>query len=74
MSHCKNSVRDTEIGKRWICSDSKKGTLQECQPLQKGVQQPRNVVWLVFASWVNSYANECEDHSNNQGTTRSSVF
>ena len=28
-------------------------------------QQPWNVVWLVFESWVISYANEWEDHSNN---------
>ena len=26
ISHCKNSVRDTVIGKRWICSDSEKRT------------------------------------------------
>ena len=29
MSHCKNSVRDTAIGKRWICSDIEKHTLQD---------------------------------------------
>ena len=27
MYHCKNSVRDTVIGKRWICSDSERSTL-----------------------------------------------
>ena len=27
MSHCKNSVRDTVIGKRWIYSDSERSTL-----------------------------------------------
>ena len=27
MSHCKNSVRVTVIGKRWICSDSERSTL-----------------------------------------------
>ena len=27
MSHCKNSVGDTVIGKRWICSDSERSTL-----------------------------------------------
>ena len=27
ISHCKNSVRDTVIGKRWICLDSEKRTL-----------------------------------------------
>ena len=35
---------------------------------------PWNVVWLVFASWVNSYANEWEDHPNHWGTTYSSIF
>ena len=36
--------------------------------------QPRNVVWLVFASWVSPYANEWEDHPNYWGTTHSSIF
>ena len=36
MSHCKNSKRNTVIGKRWICSDSERSTLQECGPLQRG--------------------------------------
>ena len=27
MSHCKNSVRETVIDKRWICLDSEKSTL-----------------------------------------------
>ena len=27
MSHCKNSIRDTVIGKKWICSDSERSTL-----------------------------------------------
>ena len=35
---------------------------------------PWNVVRLVFCSWVISYANEWEDHSNNWGTTHSSGF
>ena len=26
-----------------------------------------NVVWLVFVSWVNSYANEWEDHPDHWG-------
>ena len=26
-------------------------------------------MWLVFVSWVISYANEWEDHSNSWGTT-----
>ena len=34
---------------------------------------PWNVVWLGFASWVNSYANEWEDHPNHWGTTHCSV-
>ena len=29
MSHCKNSLRNKAIIKRWICLDSKRGTLQE---------------------------------------------
>ena len=29
MSHCKNSLRDTVIGNRWICSDLERGTIQE---------------------------------------------
>ena len=61
-----NSVRDTVIGTRWICSDLERSTLQECGPL--------NVVWLVFPSSVISYANEWEDHSNNWGTTHCWVF
>ena len=35
MSHCKNSLRDTVIGKKWICSDLERGTLQECGPSQR---------------------------------------
>ena len=31
----KNSVRDTVIGKRWICSDSERSTLCGCGPLQR---------------------------------------
>ena len=74
MSHCKNSMRDTAVGKRRIYSDSERGTLQECGPSQRGVQWPWNVLWLVFASWVISHANEWEYHSDNWGTTHSSVF
>ena len=33
-----------------------------------------NEVWLVFVSWVNSYANEWEDHPNHWGPTHSSIF
>ena len=38
------------------------------------MQWPWNVVCLVSLSWVISYANEWEDHSNNWGTTNSLVF
>ena len=34
----------------------------------------KNVVWLGFASGVNSYANEWEGHPNHWGTTHSSIF
>ena len=30
-----NSVRDTAISKRWICSDLERSTVQECGPLQR---------------------------------------
>ena len=40
----------------------------------QGVGHCWNVVWLVFANWVNSYANEREDHPNHWGTTHPSVF
>ena len=36
MSHCKNSVRDTEIGKRWICSDSERSTLLRVWAITEG--------------------------------------
>ena len=36
MSHCKNSVRDTEIGKRWICSDSERSTLCRVWAMAEG--------------------------------------
>ena len=42
--------------------------------MQRQVLWPWDVVWLVFASWVNSYANEWENHPNHWGTTHSSVF
>ena len=38
------------------------------------VLRPWNVVWLVFASEVNSCANEWEDYPNHWGTTHSSIF
>ena len=62
----KNSARDTATGKRWICSDLERSTLQECGPW--------DVMWLVFPSSVTSYANEWEGHSNHWGTTHSWVF
>ena len=59
-------MRDTE--------DSEKHTSQGVGHHKGQVQWPWNVVWLVFSSWVNSYANEREDHPNHWGTTHSSVF
>ena len=65
MSHCKNSVRDTAIGKIdgfvWIQTEAHSAG---CGTLQRASAQPWNVVWLVFASWMSSYANEWEDHPN----------
>ena len=43
----------------------------------RGRLRPWNAVWLVPpapTSWVISYANEWEDHSNNWGITHSLVF
>ena len=74
MPHYKSSVRNTVIGKRWICRIQREAHSTGCGPSQRRLQQPWNVVWLVFKSWVISYANEWEDHSNNWGTTHSSVF
>ena len=37
-------------------------------------QRESGAVWLGFASWVNSYTNEWEDHPNHWWTTHSSVF
>ena len=75
MSHWKNfseRQKDRKTGKRWICSDSERSTLHRVWAITG--EQPWNVMWLVFASWVISYANGWEDHSNNQGATHSSVF
>ena len=44
MSHCKNSVGDTVIGKRWICSDSERSTLQERGPSQREAAMEYGVV------------------------------
>ena len=49
-----------------------KHTPQRVDHCRGQVQRPWNVVWLVFLSWVISYANEWDDHSNSCGTTRSS--
>ena len=44
MSHCKNSVRDTVIGKRWICFDSERSTLHR--------------VWAITAGWIHMLMSE----------------
>ena len=36
--------------------------------------RPWNVVWLVFASWVNSQANDWEDQPNHWGTIGSHLL
>ena len=37
MFHCrKNSVRDTVIGKKWICSDSERSTLHKVWAIREG--------------------------------------
>ena len=65
----KNSVRDTVIGKRWICLDSE-STLHRVLAIAEG-ECSGHGMWCgwFFMSWVTSYANEWEDHSNNWGTT-----
>ena len=74
MSHCKNSVRDTAISKRWICADSERSTDHRMWAITEGSAVAMECGGLVFASWVISYANEWEDHSKNWETTHSSVF
>ena len=59
MFHWENSVRDTAIGKRWICQIQRESHSTGCGPSH------RRGHWLVFAGWVILYANEWEDHSNN---------
>ena len=49
-----------------------KHTLQGVGHCRGQVLKPWNVVWLGFASWVNSYATEWENHPNPWGTTHSS--
>ena len=51
-----------------------KHTLQGVVHCRQQVLRPWNVVWLVFVNWMNSYANEWEDHPNLWGTTHSSIF
>ena len=48
-----------------------KHTLQGVGHFRGQVLLPWNVVWLGFASWVNSYANEWEDHPTHWGATHS---
>ena len=69
-----NSVRDTAIGKRWICADSERSTDHRMWAITEGSAVAMECGGLVFASWVISYANEREDHSKNWETTHSSVF
>ena len=71
-----NSVRDTAIGKQQIGSDSERSKLHRVWAIAEGECGGHEMwcVWLVFASWMISYANEWEDHSNNWRTTYSSVF
>ena len=51
-----------------------KHTLQGVCHCRGQVLRPWNMVWLVFVSWMNSYANEREDHPKHWGTTHSSIF
>ena len=63
--HRKNSVRDKMIGKKWIYSDSERSTLFRQSMGHSRVQcSLKNVIWLVFISWIISYANDQEDYSN----------
>ena len=62
VSSQKNSVRDTAIGKRWICSDLERST-RGCGPWRGQVLWHRMWCGYFFPSWVISYVNEWEDHS-----------
>ena len=44
MSYFQNSMRDTAIGKRWICLDSERSTLQERGPSQREAAMEYGVV------------------------------
>ena len=48
MSHFQNSVRDTVIGKRWICLDSERSTLHRVWAIIKESVVAMELVWLVF--------------------------
>ena len=48
MSHFQNSVRDTAIGKRWICLDSERSTLHRVWAITKVSVVAMELVWLVF--------------------------
>ena len=69
MSHCKNSVRDIAIGKRWIFSDSERTTLHRVWAITE-----ESAVAMEVSGQVISYANEGDDHPNNWGTIHSSIF
>ena len=38
MPHCKNSVRDTVIGKRWISSDSERSTFHRVWAIHSAME------------------------------------
>ena len=75
MSHCKKfSERHSSRWEVDLFGFRETHTPQGVGLCRGQVQRPWNVVWLVFSSWVISYANEWDDHSNSCGTTHSSVF
>ena len=51
-----------------------KHTFTGCEPSQKASARAMECGVARFSSWINSYANEWEDHPNHWGTTHSSVF
>ena len=53
-------MRDTAIGKRWICLDSERSTLHRVWAITE-----ESAVAMEVSGRVISYANEWEDHSNN---------
>ena len=47
------------IGRKWIYSDTERGTLhRQSVGHRRGQMQPPNLAWLVFTGWVITYANE----------------